>query len=168
MMHKILNTFAAVLIAISLTACGSVRHTADWDDDYQPQGKTKIDLGGISNETGKTFNVDIKRMMRDALKEELREENLSWRGGRTPKLVIETKIVEYKKGDAFKRWLLPGWGATVVAVQCDLRMGDDLVGSVEARRTVSMGGGYTIGAWRTIFASIASDVVKELKPKIES
>ncbi len=27
-------------------------------------------------------------------------------------------------------------------------------------------GGYTIGAWRTVFASIAKDVVKDLRSKI--
>jgi hypothetical protein len=47
-----------------------------------------------------------------------------------------------------------------------LLLGDQLVGSEQARRTVSIGGAYTIGAWRTIFNSIAEDIVDDLREKI--
>jgi hypothetical protein len=43
-----------------------------------------------------------------------------------------------------------------------------MVGSVEARRTVSFGGAYTIGAWKTVFASVAKDVVKELQTQMQN
>jgi len=54
----------------------------------------------------------------------------------------------------------------VIAVHADFKKGDQLVGSEQARRTVSIGGAYTIGAWRTIFNSIAEDIVDDLREKI--
>ncbi len=34
------------------------------------------------------------------------------------------------------------------------------------RRTVSMGGGYTVGAWKTIFAGVSDDLAAEIGSKI--
>ena len=105
-------------------------------------------------------------MLTDAFAKELRKETMLWDGGSDTKLVLNSKIVEYAKGNAFKRWLLPGWGSTVLTIQCDLMNGNNVVGSAEARRTVSVGGGYTIGAWKTIFASVSKDVVGDLRSQI--
>jgi hypothetical protein len=41
-----------------------------------------------------------------------------------------------------------------------------VVGTVRVRRTVSFGGAYTSGAWRSIFGSVADDIVSELRSKI--
>src|SRR5262252_8103280 len=40
-----------------------------------------------------------------------------------------------------------------------------MVGSVDARRTISIGGEYTIGAWRYFFTYLAEDVLEDLKDK---
>ena len=40
-----------------------------------------------------------------------------------------------------------------------------MVGSVDARRTISIGGGYTSGAWRYFFTYLAEDVLEDLKVK---
>ena len=64
---------------------------------------------------------------------------------------MESRIVGYKKGSAFKRWMMPGWGATELSIRCDLK--DDKnnqVGSAIASCEVVAGGGYTIGAWKTV------------------
>jgi len=47
-----------------------------------------------------------------------------------------------------------------------LKEGDRIVGTREARRTISAGGGDTIGAWKTIFGRIANDMVKDLKKEM--
>jgi hypothetical protein len=76
-----------------------------------------------------------------------------------------SKLVEYDEGDAFKRWLLPGWGSRVLSLHCGLRdtASGKMVRTADARRTVSFGGAYTIGAWKTNFASVAKDVVSDLR-----
>ena len=85
-----------------------------------------------------------------------------------PKLVLAADIVEYEPGDAFKRWLLPGWGATVLVVRGTLVDAEKrAVGSVEAKRTVEAGGGYTIGAWETVFRDIANDIVTKLREQLK-
>jgi hypothetical protein len=155
----------AVLVAI-IPGCGSVNHKLSLLDTYAPEPSTKIEVGRVTNETGKTFDIATEQMLADAFAEVLRKEKLLWVGGEDHKLVLTTRIVEYEKGSAFQRWLLPGWGSTVVSIQGDLRHADQVVGSFQARRTVSIGGGYTIGAWRTIFASVAKDVVNDLRSKI--
>ena len=80
--------------------------------------------------------------------------------------MLDCKIVEYDKGNAFKRWLLPGWGSTALSIECNLREGSLVVGTIEVRRTIDVGGGYTIGAWRTVFKTVAEDVAKELGAKL--
>ena len=156
----------SILTIMALTGCGAVQHKVTFQDNYSPQAQTKIEVGQVTNETKETFDVNVEQMLTDAFAEELRKETMLWDGGSDTKLVLSSKIVEYAKGDAFKRWLLPGWGSTVLTIQCDLKDGNKVVGSAEARRTVSIGGGYTIGAWKTIFASVAKDVVKDLRSQI--
>ena len=105
--------------------------------------------------------------MRDELEAKLRASGLfaGSTGGKQP-LVISVRIVDYEPGDAFKRWLMPGYGSTVLSVECELRDGSKKVATINARRTVDAGGGYTIGAWNTIFTTIAEDIVSSLKKKL--
>jgi uncharacterized protein DUF4410 len=159
-----------VILALAVTGCGSVSHQAQFQPTYVPKADTRIEVGPVTNETGKAFDVDIPKMFTDALTERLTDDQLLWGGGSQDvgHLIITTKIIDYDKGDAFKRWLLPGWGSTVLSMHCDLKdsVSGKLAGSVDARRTVSFGGAYTIGAWRTIFASVAKDVVGELRSQM--
>jgi hypothetical protein len=157
--------------AMLASGCGSVSHSAQFEPTFVPRPDTRIEVGPVTNDTGKTFDVDLEKMFTDALSEQLQSENLLWtQGQQGDHLIIATKIVEYDEGNAFKRWMLPGWGSTVITLHCELKESPTgkLVGSVDARRTVSFGGAYTIGAWKTIFASVAKDVVKELRGQIPS
>lgn len=161
----------AVLLSLVLSGCGAVSHETRLVDNYAPKPDSRIEVGPVTNATGQEPKVDdaavnIEQLLSDALVKKLRQEDLLWSADSSPKLVLLSKIVEYEPGDAFKRWLLPGWGSTVVSIECELRDANQLVGTVQARRTVSFGGAYTIGAWRTVFASIADDVVAELRGKL--
>jgi hypothetical protein len=126
-------------------------------------------VGKVVNDTGFDFDIDIEAMLADALEDQLLEEDLLWLGGKEPALIMESRIVEYKKGSAFKRWMMPGWGATELSIRCVLK--DDKnnkVGSAMASREVVAGGGYTIGAWETVFKDVANDVAEDLREQIES
>ena len=76
-------------------------------------------------------------------------------------LIIDSYILDYQPGDAFKRWLLPGYGATEVVVKTKIysSKGKKYIGFVDANRTVSVGGAFTIGAWRKVFKGIAEDTI---------
>ena len=167
LIQKFLPVFLGVLLLAIVTGCGTVQHKVDFKNNYTPQATSMIEVGSVTNETGKTFDIDIEKMLSDALAKKLESEKLLWTGNESPKLLLESKIIEYKKGDAFKRWLLPGWGSTVLIIQADLRKNGQIVGSVKAKRTVSFGGLYTVGAWKTVFENLANDVVKDLQKHIE-
>lgn len=160
---KLLLILCGLFFLAVAIGCGTVQHKVDFKNKYDPPAGTKIELGRVMNKTGEEFDIDIKKMLSDSLVKTLKERELLWTGSDSSKLLLESNIIEYKKGDAFKRWLLPGWGSTVLIVRCDL-VGEDntVVGSVEAKRTVSFGGAYTIGAWKTVFNNLANDVVEDL------
>lgn len=149
-----------------LIACGSVQHKVDFKSGYAPKQGTKIEVGKVTNETGSQPQVNIEQLLRDSLAARLKKDNMLFEGTGDERMTVDTKILEYSEGDAFKRWLLPGWGATVLTIQSDLREGENLIGSVDARRTVSAGGLYTVGAWKTIFDDLSNDIVTELMTKI--
>ena len=160
-----------LVFEVVLVGCGPVSHEATLLDTYVPQTGSRVEVSTVTNATGQTPKVDdevvnIETLLSDALTEKLRREDFLWTGEPGRKLVLVSKIVEYEPGDAFKRWVLPGWGSTVVSVECEVRDGDQLVGTVRARRTIAAGGAYTIGAWRTIFSGVAGDIVAELRGKI--
>jgi hypothetical protein len=167
---KLKRSFIRLLMLIFslslITACGSVQHKVDFKSGYAPKQGTKIEVGKVTNETGSQPQVNIEQLLRDSLAARLKKDNLLFEEIGSERMTVDTKILEYSEGDAFKRWLLPGWGATVLTIQSDLREGENLVGSVDARRTVSAGGLYTVGAWKSIFDDLSNDIVTELMTKI--
>jgi len=168
LIKKFLLIFLSLLFMAVATGCGTVQHKVDFKDKYTPPADTKIELGRVMNKTGEEFDIDIRKMLTDSLAKTLKEKELYWSSTDDHRLLLESNIIEYKKGDAFKRWLLPGWGTTVLIVRCDLVEEDNsIVGSVEATRTVSIGGAYTIGAWKTVFDNLANDVVEDLSKSPE-
>lgn len=158
----------AIPTALLLVAgCGTVEHKVALDQQYSVLPGTKVELGPVKNQTGQSFDIDVEKMLADAFSQALKERNLQWTGGSAPKLVLTADIVEYDKGDAFKRWLMPGWGSTVLVVRGELyESGNRKVGSVDAKRTVDAGGGYTIGAWERIFRNVADDVISKLAEQV--
>jgi hypothetical protein len=164
--YEVLAVLLSALVLV--TGCGTVEHKVELDQRYSVLPDTKIELGPVRNQTGHTFDLDVEKMLADALSQSLQENNLDWQANPGPKLVLTVDIVQYEKGDAFKRWLMPGWGSTILEVRGDLNDADgSSVGSVDAKRTMDAGGAYTIGAWRTIFRSIAHDIVSQLGEQLK-
>ena len=77
---------------------------------------------------------------------------------------LACEITGFVEGSALKRWLLPGWGATVGQVSAMLT--DSATGEIltlaEGNATVSAGGFYTIGAESYIVPTAVDDVVQQL------
>jgi hypothetical protein len=163
-------TIVAALAAV-MAGCGAVQHSASLTPGFAAGPGTTVEVGSIVNATGRTYDIDVVDMLETQLATALIDEQLATPGaGGTQPLALNVRIVEYDRGNAFKRWLLPGWGATVLSVECDLTRRSDgrKVGTVQARRTVSAGGGDTIGAWKGIFKDVAADVAKELRGKLRA
>jgi len=151
-----------MVLALGLTGCGSSHSRMTFASQYVPQPGLRVEVGPTVNETGRKFDIKIEQMLTSALTDAIRSKGLLQIGAAGDKLVLSCRIVEYDKGNAFKRWLWPGWGSTALSIECDLKAGALVVGAVEVRRTIDVGGAYTIGAWETVFKTVAEDVAREL------
>jgi hypothetical protein len=52
------------------------------------QPGTKVELGTVKNQTGQTFDIDVEKMLADALSNALKKNNLQWTEGSGPRLVL--------------------------------------------------------------------------------
>ena len=167
---KIVMAFLLIgFLTLIFVGCANVQHQARLNKEYLPKVNVSIKVAKVVNDTGFDFDIDIEEMLADALEDQLLEEDLLWLGVEEPVLLIESRIIGYKKGSAFKRWMMPGWGATELSIRCKLK--DDknnVVGKAAATREVFAGGGYTVGAWKTVFNDVANDVAEDLRAQIES
>jgi hypothetical protein len=162
-MKKLLFAFPVLL----LVACGTVEHSVKVEDQQAFGANTKVLVGDVVNKTGESFDIDVEDMLRQAMVDELAGENLLGQEGAPDVVTMNVNIVEYRKGDAFKRWLWPGYGSTVLVVEATLLDAEGNVdASARAHRSVDAGGGYTIGAWEKIFRDVASDLVSDLKSAV--
>lgn len=162
----LLGAACLVILLVAASGCGTVYHTLKFEDDYKPKAETAIEVGSVSNETGKTFDIAIESMLKEALIQAFSDESLLRTDNRNLSLTTNCRIIEYEKGNAFKRWLVPGWGSTVLTIECDLLDSNSKVGTLIAKRTVDGGGGYSVGAWEKVFQQLAGDVVQDVKEKI--
>jgi hypothetical protein len=115
-------------------------------------------------------HIDVVALMTEALSESLDKRGLAWHGEPGVKhLRLDVDIVDYEPGNAFKRWLLPGYGSTILQVQgqlIDVGAGS-VAGTISHERSVFIGGAYTIGAWKVIFDSVADDIAREIEKRAE-
>jgi len=80
-------------------------------------------------------------------------------------LVLTCEVTQFVEGSAFKRWLMPGWGATVgqIAIMVSNAKDQSALVIIEGNATVSAGGFYTIGAEGYILKAAADDVISKLR-----
>jgi hypothetical protein len=157
---------AAAFVLVAATGCGTVRHNLDLQEGYMPKARSPVEVGEISNETGKDFGYAIEDLLRDALARALSDEELLRSGSKELSLMTNCRILTYEEGNAVKRWLFPGWGPTVLSVRCDLLDSGRVVGSLAALRTVDFGGMYTLGAGGMVFSQVARDIARDIKDVI--
>ena len=156
-----------ILSLMFLVACGTVEHSIRVEDQQAFGGDTKILVGEVTNKTGESFDIDIEAMLRDAMVDELSKESLLGKKGMPDQVSMNVNIIEYRKGDAFKRWLWPGYGSTVLVIEAVLLDAEGNVdATAQANRSVDAGGGYTTGAWKEIFEDVSADLVSDLKVNI--
>lgn len=156
-----------VFAGILFSGC-TAKHSLVFNEDYKPKENTKIELNEVSNKTSQKFELDVEQMLKEALNKKLDVENMLWANEKNSKLQLNVYILEYSEGDAFKRWLMPGWGATVLTVEATLKDNNQIVGKANASRNIAAGGGYTIGAWKYVYDDIAADLISDLKKHVAS
>ena len=115
----------------------------------------------VRNDTGQTFDIDIESMLQEAVESQVAKHELAHASGEP--LAFQVAIIQYEKGNAFKRWLMPGAGKTILSVEATFIDADgDTIAQSQATRSVGAGGGYTIGAWKQVFSNVAEQLVEDL------
>jgi len=126
-------------------------------------------MGSVTNETGLEFKFNVESEFRAAMIEQLQKRDLlASKPPASDDLLLDLQIAEYRPGSAFKRWVLPGWGCTVLEVKGTLAELDTKTPAalIAHERTVAVGGFYTIGAEHYILDTVAGDLASDLKIRI--
>jgi uncharacterized lipoprotein YajG len=156
-----------LLAGLMLASCAAQRP--------QPLGETpaltteaRIEVGEIHAPTPFVEGVDTAALLGAALSTELGKRGILWAGQPgADRFTLASEIVHYEPGNAFKRWLLPGYGATVLTVRGSLTFADGgAAGAFEHGRGVYAGGLYSVGAWKSIFDQVAADIARDLDNRI--
>jgi len=157
---------AVILIVVSfaLQGCNPVRTMSSFN--IPVSSRTPIMIGEVTDETGDYFG-DIRpaQILKKALALVLKGEDILYESGEMTHLVMDVALVEYQQGNAMKRLLVPGWGATIVKVSCTLKTDDGaVVGKIDIDRSVTVAFTHitTVDAWRTIFKDVAEDIAQEI------
>ncbi len=166
-MNRILTLLALTTV---VSACATTE-TQTFKDDPLVRPGAKIELGTVTVPPDSEYEIDVAGMMKNALEESLAEHNIAWQGDpAADRFVLDVVIDNYEPGNAFKRWLLPGFGSTIVHASgklTDMSTGN-VAGELDHERAVHAGGAYTIGAWQTVFNGIADDITTQLQNRIEN
>lgn len=166
------KTYALFLpgVLLALSGCVAVTGPTKSESAQLPKPGARVHLASVRNTSGAPLEVDAERLLRDAMTTALKGEGLDQSPGAPEEhFTLTLEITEYRPGNAFKRWLVPGWGSTVLAVRGALRdpKTNELAASIDHERSVPAGGLFSIGAWERIFTYVAEDLAKDLKTRIE-
>jgi len=161
---------ASGLFALLVLAQGCATPTKTRSlSDALPRPGARVVMKSVTNRSGRTFDTDVSAELRAAMVKQLEARRLL--ASEPPAkgdLRLDLGITEFRPGSAFKRWALPGWGATVLGINGTLQEleGNTSVAQIEHKRTVAAGGFYTIGAEHYIFNDVARDLVHDLEVRI--
>jgi uncharacterized lipoprotein YajG len=151
--------------SLLLASCAAPSRTGI-DEGLQPGTDVTIEVGDISKDINITDKVDVEKMMREALEDALAEKEMLHTKERSGKYyILNVKIKEYEMGNAFKRWLMPFYGSTVLNVECDIIDGSDgkSYSKFEHKQSIVAGGLFSIEGWKTIFDAAATDIATEVE-----
>lgn len=160
--------FAFSTIAlILLSGCGATSFDSKLPETYALQAGQTIELPPIENVTGKSLDPPADQIFNEYMGNLLKERKLLNMVAQPAAVVLKTKLIEYEPGNAFGRWLLPGLGTTVCTVDAELleKQTGALIGRMQSRQTVSIGGAYSIGADTYICKRVADELMAEIDKK---
>jgi hypothetical protein len=132
--------------------------------------EAKFEIGELSSGLEEQFDFDVTALFRDSLEESIHKNGLLWQGEKGVKQYqINMRIVDYKTGSAFKRWLMPGWGSTVLAVEgsIDDSITGEKIGEIDHKSSIFAGGFYTTEAWKTIFDTVSAEIAQDLLRRMD-
>ena len=158
---KKLVYISIIFLAILFTGC-STKSSLVLKDGYKFKERPAINIANITNHTSKSYEFDIEALMKEALEKEFKSNGLLALSEYS-NMDLEIAILNYEMGNAFKRWLLPGYGATILDVKATLIEDGNIIATSVIKNNISAGGGFTIGAWRDVFFNTAKQLVYDIE-----
>jgi len=157
------NFYVLISLLAVLGGCAS-SSSINLVGDSSIAGNLSIDSVTVTNSTGENFDgADVVALMRSATEDQVKTKNLTPTESTGTSYKLEIDIVQYSKGNAVARWMLPGAGKTILSVEARLK---DNVGAViaesQATESIGAGGLYTIGAWKRVFDKVANSLVTDI------
>jgi hypothetical protein len=122
----------------------------------------------VSNKTRELYDVDAIGLLWTAMDESLRDRGLLWQGDKPiPVLKLEAEIIKYEKGNMFLRPFFSTWGKAHLVARCEVKDGDRVVATAEAKHTVSLGTEWLKKeTYKKVFKLVANDLINQIARKI--
>jgi hypothetical protein len=158
------------LVLVLLSGCGKKIGdiTVDPDPRAIPQRDVKVRVVDVSNNTPELYDVDVIGLLWNALNDSLYRRGLLWmEDSGAPTLTVEARVQKFKKGHAIMRGVLPYLGNVELVVECDVKQGDTLMGTVQSKQSISFADEVlTKEAWKRAFSAAGEDIVNQLSQRI--
>ena len=159
-MNLFTRQFFAVAAVVILSGCASTSNL-----ELNPNTKlSNFVIANIEvvNETGESFEgIVVEEVLSQEIKGQLSALGLD--SGSGAPATMKVNIIQYEKGNAVARWIMPGLGKTILSVEGEILGADgSLIASSQATETVGAGGLYTIGAWKQVFEKVARSLATDL------
>ena len=137
------------------------------DDGVNLYGRTVFVTLPVTNDTGKTFKVDVTSLITSHMIETLKKEKLiviNSPDTAQNSITIKSRLTEYNEGSVSGRWLLPGAGATRCTVRSILSddVSGEILGEIISSSIVESGGLFSVGAENYVPKSVAKDIAKAI------
>lgn len=162
-----------VLVVFALIAgCAKGKPMAWFDKESSWAGYGAIEVEPVVNETGKSYDFDVAGELTKAIRARLSDKGdaiAEYPFQEEGVLVLKSALTLFQPGNAFKRWLLRGYGTTACRVKSTLidKATGKIVGEIVVEKSVSTGGWYTVGANTRVVGEIADDIVLKLHHAIK-
>jgi len=152
-----------MVVTLAAAACATGTPVVWVDKGVEFSKYRAVDVRGVANQTGKTFDFDVAQLLTDKMRSKLAERGITvTEGGSVVDgvLVLRTNLTAYSPGSAVARWALAGAGTTECIVKGELLDGQTgaQLGVLLSHRSVSGGGLYSVGADQRILDVVATDI----------
>ena len=105
--------------------------------------------------------IDIQNRMQISIENEITSRQFNKQDNLQYSLIVN--IRQYEEGSAFLRWVIPGMGETFLNIETILLdENNNPVSQLRTSRTIQGGGGYTAGAWKRVFDSVAKRLISDI------
>jgi len=161
---KRLLLFSLIAIAFAISGCSTRGTMTKVDNSIAIGYGARFQNISVENASGHVWKegeeqIDLAKSLKDAIDVCLQKENMMGND-----YVIKTTIVHYDPGNAFKRWLMPGYGSTELTTRSEVYDKENkLIAVIPVERYVGFGGVFSIGAWKRVIDEVAAEIVNVLK-----